>query len=343
MNILETIKERVVSKFPNQTLYPNRTVDLLDYCDKNIPLVLEAYKLDLAEGAGRHTKMVISQHYAGNRRQTKNIELSVELWIHEQIADLVGEGNLNNLEKSHIAHLFSMWAEVFTNGNYESSQGFLENLVLNRASYTTFTDEKVDDVKLEKILNAANGLTPSLSNNYHYRVDVLPESIKQAMWPHMHSYFDGCPAEVKDAFERDHTTHTMEEWKAAGVCFNTQFDAPLVLAYSVPTPVDDSPKHWTTSEFPTSRDATMIALGTNMWNAICTVEELGLNSCCLRAYNTDKISNIVSVSSSEELPEGWKYEPFIFLCIGKGEKIKGDHRKYKPKGIVNTLKYEAVA
>jgi len=30
MNILETIKERVVSKFPNQTLYPNRTVDLIE-------------------------------------------------------------------------------------------------------------------------------------------------------------------------------------------------------------------------------------------------------------------------------------------------------------------------
>ena len=86
--------------------------------------------------------------------------------------------------------------------------------------------------------------------------------------------------------------------------------------------------------------ATMISLGTNMWNAICTVEELGLNSCCLRAYNTDKISNIVSLSSKEEMPEGWKWEPFIFLCVGKGKKLKGDHRKYKPKGIVNSLTFE---
>ena len=343
MNILKTIKERIEADFLDQTLYPNRTVDLLEYCEKNIPLVLEAYKLDLSEGADRHTKMIISQHYAGNRRQTKNIDTDVELWIHQQIADLLCAENFNNLEKSHIVHLFDLWNNVFTKNNYKDSQGFLENLVLNRASYTTFKNEKIDNVKLSKILNAANGLTPSLSNNYHYRVDVLPDSVKQAMWPHMHSYFDGCPAEVKEAFERDHTTHTMEEWKQAGVCFNTQFAAPLVLAYSIPTPIDDSPKHWTVGEFPTSRDATMIALGTNMWNAICTVEELELNSCCLRAYNTDKIGKIVSVSSDEKLPEGWKWEPFIFLCIGKGEKIKGDHRKYKPKGIVNTLEFEVTA
>lgn len=340
MNILNTIKETIEKEFPNQTLYPNQTVDLLIYCDKNIPLILEAYNLDLAEGSNRHTKMVISQHYAGNRRQTKNIQLSVELRIHEQIAELLSKENFNNLEKSHIAHLFTIWKEVFTENNFKDTQGFLENLVLNRASYTTFKNEKIDSVKISKILNAANGLTPSLSNNYHYRVDVLPDAARQVMWPHMHSYFDGCPAEVKDAFEKDHTTRTMAEWKKAGVCFNTQFDAPVVLAYSVPKSVDDSPKHWTTSDFPTSRDATMIALGTNMWNAICTVEELGLNSCCLRAYNTDKISEIVSVSSKEELPEGWKWEPFIFLCIGKGEEIKGDHRKYKPKGIVNTLEFE---
>jgi|TARA_B110000503_G_scaffold90462_1_gene136793 predicted oxidoreductase (fatty acid repression mutant protein) len=340
MNILNAIKEEIKTEFSTQTLYPNKTVDLLPYCDKNIPLVLEAYKLDLAEGGSRHTKMVISQHYAGNRRQTKNIDLSVELWIHEHIVELLSNGNLNNLEKSHIMHLFNMWKEVFTENNYVENQGFLENLVLNRASYTTFENEKIDNVKISKILNAANGLTPSLSNNYHYRVDVLPDSVKQVMWPHMHSYFDGCSEEVKNAFERDHTIHTMEEWKKAGVCFNTQFDAPLVLAYSVPAPIDNTHKYWTTSDFPTSRDATMISLGTNMWNAICTVEELGLNSCCLRAYNTDKISNIVSLSSKEEMPEGWKWEPFIFLCVGKGKKLKGDHRKYKPKGIVNSLTFE---
>jgi hypothetical protein len=339
MTIVDTIKNRIEAKFPDQTLYPNRTVDLLAYCEKNIPLVLEAYKLDLEEGSVRHTKMVISQHYAGNRRQTKNITLDRELWIHEQIVELFAENNLNNIEKSHIIDLFNLWKEVLQNNSYNETQSYLETLVLNRASYTKFSNDAVDEIKLSKILNAANGLTPSLSNNYHYRVDVLPDSVKQAMWPHMHSYFDGCSEETKKAFEEDPYAKTIDEWKAEGVCFNTQFDAPLVLAYSIPTPVNEDPVHWTVGEFPTSRDATMIALGTNMWNTICTVEELGLNSCCLRAFN-QKALKTIDVKTNEEMPEGWKWEPFIFLCIGKGETMKGDHRKYKPKGIVNTLEFE---
>ena len=339
MSILEAVKDKVLAKFPDQTTYPNKTKDLLDYCDKNIDLVVEAYNLDLAEGTDRHTKMVISQHYAGNRKQTKNITVETELWIHEQILNFYGSKTLNNLEKSHIVNLFNIWKDVFQEESYEATQGFLENLVLNRASYTTFKDTPIDNVKLNKILNAANGLTPSLANNYHYRVDVVPEDVKQAMWPHMHSYFDGCPAEVRDAFEKDHTTHSMEEWKKSGVCFNTQFDAPLVLAFSIPTPINEDPVHWTTSEFPTSRDATFIALGTNMWNVICTVEELGLNSCCLKAFNS-KALDVVNIKTSEDMPTGWEWKPFIFLCIGKGEKIKGDHRKYKPKGIVNTLEFD---
>lgn len=339
MSILEAVKDKVLAKFPDQTTYPNKTKDLLDYCDKNIDLVVEAYNLDLAEGTDRHTKMVISQHYAGNRRQTKNITVETELWIHEQILDFYGSKTLNNLEKSHIVNLFNIWKDVFQEESYEATQGFLENLVLNRASYTTFKDTPIDNVKLNKILNAANGLTPSLANNYHYRVDVVPEDVKQAMWPHMHSYFDGCPAEVRDAFEKDHTTHSMEEWKKSGVCFNTQFDAPLVLAFSIPTPINEDPVHWTTSEFPTSRDATFIALGTNMWNVICTVEELGLNSCCLKAFNP-KALDVVNMKTSEDMPTGWEWKPFIFLCIGQGDQQKGDHRKYKPKGIVNTLEFD---
>ena len=72
MTILESLKENVLENFPNQIVYPNKTQDLLAYCEKNVNLITEAYELDLAEGSDRHTKMMISQHYYGNRRQTKN-------------------------------------------------------------------------------------------------------------------------------------------------------------------------------------------------------------------------------------------------------------------------------
>ena len=34
MSILEAVKDKVLAKFPDQTTYPNKTKDLLDYCDK---------------------------------------------------------------------------------------------------------------------------------------------------------------------------------------------------------------------------------------------------------------------------------------------------------------------
>ena len=105
----------------------------------------------------------------------------------------------------------------------------------------------------------------------------------------------------------------MEEWKKAGVCFNTQYDAPLVLAFSIPTPINEDPVHWTTSEFPTSRDATFIALGTNMWNVICTVVQqiyLGepitpnhssWNSCVIK-FTTQKleIQKLLTIEEFED-------------------------------------------
>jgi predicted oxidoreductase (fatty acid repression mutant protein) len=338
MNILDTIKEKVKGKFPNQTLYPDKTTDLLAYCDKNIPLMLEAYELDLSEGKTRHTNMAISHHYYGNRRQTKNIKLETELWIQETLVELLTETK-NLVEKQHLDNCFKLWKDVLQGESYESNQSFLENLTMNRASYSEFSNESIDNVKLQKILEAANGITPSLSNNFHYRVDVLPQETRDAMYPYMHSFFPDATEKTKKEFEENPTQYTEKEWREKGICFNTQFNAPLILAYSIPARVTGDRKRWYPNEFETSRDATLVAVGLNMWNTICTVEEMGLNSCCLKAYNP-KALDMIEIKTSEEMPDDWHWQPYVFLCIGKGIRQKGDHRKYKPRGIVNTLEFE---
>lgn len=338
MNLLDSIKEKVLVKYPDNKLYPDKTADILNYLDKNLDLVLEAYKLDLKEGSDRHTKMMISNHYAGNRRQTKYILLQTELWMHEEIFELLCKTTqLNTVEKVHAEFLFDLWKTTFENNS--ATHSYLDSLTLNRTSYSKFEDTEIDQITKTQILNAANGITPSLANNYHYRVDVLPDEVKAAMYPYMHSTFSDCTLEVKQAFEDDYTAKSIDEWRDLGICFNHQFNAPLVLAYSMPVNKDQPHKPWTQHEFPTSKDATFIALGTNMWNVICKVEELGLNSCCLKAYNPKALEQF-EVHTDESMPEGWKWEPFIFLCIGKGVQAKGDHRKYKLNGIVNSLKFE---
>lgn len=338
MNILDTIKEKVVGKFPNQTLYPDKTKDLLAYCEKNIPLMIEAYKLDLNEGKTRHTNMAISHHYYGNRRQTKNIKLETELWIQQILVDLLKEKS-NIIEKQHLENCFKLWKDVFEGESYKTNQSFLENLTMNRASYSEFANESIDQVKIQKILEAANGITPSLANNFHYRVDVLPKKTKDAMYPYMHSFYPDATEETKKQFEDNPLQYSEAEWRKKGICFNTQFNAPLILAYSIPARISGDRKNWTPTEFETSRDATLVAVGLNMWNTICAVEEMGLNSCCLKAYNP-KALDIIEIKANEEMPLDWHWQPYVFLCIGRGIKQKGDHRKYKPRGIVNTLTFE---
>jgi len=338
MNLIETMKEKVLDEYPDNTVYPDKTVDILNYLDKNLELVLDAYRLDLSEGTDRHTKMMISNHYAGNRRQTKNILLQTELWMHEEIFNLFcKKNNFNSVEKLHLESLFKLWETTFENNS--ATHSYLDSLTLNRTSYSKFEDTVIDDITKTQILNAANGITPSLANNFHYRVDVLPNDVKDAMYPYMHSTFEGCTQETQAAFEKNYLAHSIDEWKEKGICFNHQFNAPLVLAYSMPVNTTNPNRPWKQHEFPTSKDATFIALGTNMWNVICKVEELGLNSCCLKAYNPKALQQF-DVQTDETMPEGWKWEPFIFLCIGKGTDAKGDHRKYKLNGIVNSLNFQ---
>lgn len=342
MTIVAEMKEIVQAKFPNQTLYPDKTKDLLAYCDKNIELFVEAYNLDLEEGSHRHTKMAISHHYYGNRRQTKNIKLETEIWIHQTLVDILSK-NKTNLEKYHLENSLKLWIDVFEEKTtHEDSQSYLEKLTINRASFSEFESGTIDQVKIEKILEAANGITPSLANAFHYRVDVLDQETKDAMYPYMHSFYPDASNKTKKQFAADPTKYSQKEWREKGICFNTQFEAPLVLAYSIPCRVDGTPEHWRPNEFETSRDATLVGVGLNMWNTICAVEEMGLNSCCLRAFNENALKQI-KISTDEEMPHDWAWFPYVFLCIGKGVRPKGDHRKYKPRGIVNTLKIETTA
>ena len=336
---VELLKERVQEKYSIKTTYPNKTVDLLAYVDKTMPLVLTAYSLDIEEKSNRHTHMFVGQLYKGQRRQTKNIDIHVEFWMHQTLVDMVCLDNgVTAAEREQLTNLWHIIRDVFDGQTYENSYSHLEKIVYNRASYSKFKDKKVDPIKTAKILNAADGLTPALASNYHYRVDVVPDHVKEAMWPYMHSFYDGTPQEVKDLYAENPYAHTDEEWQQLGVCFNWQFQAPIVLAYSIPNTKDHSRAFWNTSEFATSRDATMLSVGTNMWNVICTAEELGLNSCCLKAFQGPALDQI-TISTDEDMPEGWQWEPVIFACIGYGEKMKGDHRKYKPKGVVNTLEF----
>ena len=121
------------------------------------------------------------------------------------------------------------------------------------------------------------------------------------------------------------------------MCFNWQFKAPLILCYSLPMPNNFKNKWDGPERFATSRESTAIGLGLNLWNVIMKVESLGLNSCLCKSY-TPEATEAFQLQTTEDIGDN-KWTPLIFLCIGTGVVPKGDHRVYKPMGIINTLTF----
>ena len=319
-----------------ETRYPNRT-DSFYKCVRDMRYVLEAYCLDLSEGGSRHVHMVISQFYKGKTLQLKNTE--VESWAHERLVDIIClDDSINYEEKNKLRLLFSIIQNSFKNDNYKNSYDYLDNLVYNRISYSKFKPTPVDSIKTAKILNAADGLSPALAHNYHYRVDVVPETLKKKVWPYMHSFYDWAVPGLKENFIKNIDSKTPDEWRELGVCYNWHFQAPLVLCYSMPLP-NDTIQMWDGPErFPTSREATTISIGLNLWNVMMTVESLGLNSCLCKAF-TNEATDMIRLNTTEDIGNN-RWTPTIFLCIGEGLVSKGDHREYKPMSIVNNLTFE---
>ena len=177
----------------------------------------------------------------------------------------------------------------------------IEKLWNERVSYSEYDKTPISEYNLKKILEAADGVTPSLGNNYHYRVDVLPEILKKDMWPYMQTTNDWCLPETKAEFDANYASKTDNEWRDLGICFNWQFKAPLVLAYSMPRSARLDQSWGMPPGFPTGREATLIALGLSTWNVVLTVEELGLNSDLKFLYRFQYQASFGEAGSENEL------------------------------------------
>ena len=315
--------------------YPNRTENFYK-CVRDMKFVLEAYCLDLAEDSNRHVHMIVSQFYKGNKLQLHSVD--TELWAHKRLVNLIClDETIPTEEKTQLKKLFHIIRAAFELNTYKDSYDYLDKLVYNRISYSKFRSDPVDSVKTARILNAADGLTPALAHNYHYKVDVVPDSVKKKVWPLMHSFHDWADPNIKSDFILNYNTKTPDEWRDLGVCFNWQFQAPLILCYSMPLPNNFKNKWDGPERFATGREATVLGIGMNLWNVITTVESLGLNSCLCKAY-TLEATEALQLQTTEDIGDN-SWTPLIFLCIGTGVVPKGDHRVYKPMGIINTLTF----
>lgn len=337
IEILQMNKDRYIRLIEDDIRkdYPDRT-DEFYKCVRDMKFVIDAYCIDLQNHSTNEIEYMLAQFYKGKRLQLKS--KTVELFAHRRLIDMIfaDATDVSTEQRKEFFVLSDMFITALEYDDMSIAFNDFDNLSLNRISFSRFNTRELTSGQQAKILNSADGITPSLAHNYHYRVDVLPNESKRRIWPYAHSFYPEATTETRLSFFSNFHNKSLDEWQNEGVCINWQMQAPFILMYSIPRKKDRTIE-WDRNLFPTGRDTTLIGLGLNLWNVMMTVESMGLNSCLCRAFEEEYIDKLVGIQQDDDMGD-YHWVPYVFLCVGYGDIPKGDHRDYKPIGIVNTLK-----
>lgn len=231
-----------------------------------------------------------------------------------------------------------------------------EDLAWNRSFEFIFSDRLLEDYKIDSLLRASNGVTPSLYNSYNYRVNVMDKKQKEMIFKASINLPDeGDEWEIHNnaVMNKEQQLSYLENvkinynvpknyddlWKNLNsegdrfgdivLCFNPQvLSAPLVLCYSIP-----QSSHYNGFE---SKHA-IIASSFSVWSTLTVAHQLGLahSFCC--ALDFDLISQQFLLKDENNTI----WNPILFLCFGysKGRIKTSNHREYKHNNILNVLKF----
>ena len=205
----------------------------------------------------------------------------------------------------------------------------LNNLAEHRYNYKPLEGSvKEDDLKI--ILDAANGVTPALSNEYNYRVDVVPDHLK------------------KDIYEKTKNfSVAARDTGNAGYAIdnNPQLLAPVVLVFSLRYNLDNENIEQFCGDM-TVRDPNIMNVGMCVWHTTLVAEALGYKTSFaqMTAWKRDKCKEILGLTSSDPQSEitikrsgTYDFMPMVFLCIGDEGTINSNTRKRKRENLVNVL------
>lgn len=272
--------------------------------------------------------------YLGNQKEDR--EIHTEFFTLLKTAIPAERGKIDSLEDAVVQ---TVNGSPFHKKKFEVSDkktylADVMGIARNRHNYKPLTGS-VDPKDLELILEAASGVTPALSNEYNYRVDVVPDKYKQDLYEQTKNYSQEAAKTGNEGYARDE---------------NPQLLAPVLLCYSLRYNVNDTSIEQFCGPM-TDRDPNIMNVGLNAWHTIMVAEGLGYNTafCQMTKWKRDKCKEILGLDDPNDnihtdyvLERNGKLEfmPLMFIGIGSAGSINSNTRSYKRENIINTLTFK---
>lgn len=332
IDMLNENKEKIISALVGyiREKFPYRTTEY-EKCKRDLEFIYDAFVFDLQTGSDWYVKNIGSFFWKGDKRQIVSYE--VEIQVHKVLAQKLIELLPDRID--YILHLQKCLEEILINGIDQTQvvpypdmvKKSLQNLAFGRHNYKPLSGSvAADDIDI--ILEAANGRTPALSNEYNYRINVIPDKYKKELMEKTATYSQAA-AELKPGYAVD---------------VNYQYMAPLLLCFSLQENMENKSRFQWCGPI-TLREPNLIATGICLWHTTLTAESLGYKTSFINI--TGEKSRIAKDILGLKDPEpdlrtverdGHKeYVPVCFLAIGSEGTINTNSRPIKQENVVNKL------
>lgn len=333
------LKEDIINETVLYVLreYPNKTID--DVVD-SLNLLFDSVVDDLENdtdisSASFGTHKWHKGKYLGDQQDDNAIHTKFfNLLMDRSSIDVDKISKLRNVVSETITKSRDFHKKRFEVSDRDTFLSNIEGIAQNRHNYKPLTGS-VEPKDLEIILDAANGVTPALSNEYNYRVDVVPNKYKNELFEQTKSY-------SQEAHRTGNLRYAVDE--------NSQLLAPVLLCYSLRYEVNNPSIEQFCGPM-TDRDPNMLNVGLNVWHTIMVAEALGYNTsfCQMTRRKRETCKEILGlddpnddIHSNYVLKRNGRLEfmPLIFVGIGSSGHINTNTRSHKKENIINTLTFK---
>lgn len=316
--------------------YPTRTTEV-EKCRRDIGHVYDAYIFDIDQSTTWQTSYIGSRFWKNGKRQI--VSYNVEIDIHQRlINELIEVFVTNSVDQSYvdkIQQLHGILSTSIINGpNAESKQypsftpDLIQNIATARYNYKPLTGT-VKEEDVEKIIRAASGTTPCLSNEYNYRVELIPDRFKPILLEKTANFSTAAVEAGKPGYAVDK---------------NYQYLAPVLLCWCL----KESAVRTDREEFAgpmTKRDPNLLNIGISLWHTVMVALSLGYKTSFINLTDWKKTVAKEILGLQDPDPDlrfvnrdgPQEYYPIVFLAIGSQGEINGNTRSEKYKDIVNKL------
>lgn len=317
---------------------PARTTEY-DKCRRDMGMIIDSWVEDITNDTE-----VATNHIGSCFHHRGDLVISspqLEHQVHNVMASKLREIFPNDSLK--INRLNELLGAIIDN-NPTTKKGNPRNLDLanqiltlseNRHNWKPLTGDAPSAEDKEMILKAAGGMTPALSNEYNYRVDEVPDSLKSRLVEQTANRSEAADESGNEGYARD---------------INPQLEAPLVLVYSLRYNQDNDNIEQFCGDM-TVRDPNVLNIGVCVWHTVLVAEALGYKTsfCQMTNWKRDKCKEILGLETDEQPSEhlirrngNTTFMPMFFLCIGTEGGVNSNTRVHKQEDIVNKLRFNYI-